>query len=164
MQRLEGLLFVLVSWEDGEGQRDSIAVREHSHLDDRVRAVFFALPIFFCTVFLLDLKVIVGAVVIKDAVIPVYQEVAVLESFRLNKVAFLGKDIQGAVDVMFFIGRFFEVVHGCPVGGALAAGLQYPGIDQIGQDGVEIIVESVPVPDLSADFVKSESVVYVYGL
>ena len=158
-QWFKGLLLVLVSRKDGEGQGYPISVREHSHLYDGVRAVFLALPIPFCPVFLLNFEVIVRAVVIKDPVIPVCQEVAVLEGLRLYKVAFLCKDIQGAVDVMPFIGRLFEIVHCRPVRGTLASGFQYPGVYQARQDGIEVIPELMPFPDLPAGPVKSEPVI-----
>ena len=158
-QGLQGLLFVLVPREDGKGQGDAVPIREHPHLYDRVRSVPLALPIFFASVFLLYLKVIVRAVVVKDAVIPVYLEVAVLIGFRLYEVALGGKHVQGAVDIMLLIGRLFEIVHCCPVGGAFASRLQYPGIDQARQYGIQVILELMPAPDLPADAVESESVI-----
>ena len=112
-QGLQGLLFVLVPREDGKGQGDAVPIREHPHLYDWVRPVLLALSIFFASVFLLYLKVIVRAVVVKDAVIPVYLEVAVLIGFRLYEVALGGKHVQGAVDIMLLIGRLFEIVHCC---------------------------------------------------
>ena len=78
-QWLEGLLLVLIPGEDGEGQGYPVPVREHPHLYDRVRAVFLALSVLFDPIFLLDLKIVIRAVVIEDAVIPVYQKIAVLE-------------------------------------------------------------------------------------
>jgi hypothetical protein len=122
-QGLQGLLFVLVPREDGKGQGDAVPFREHPHLHDRVRSVLLALSIFFASVFLLYLKAIVRAVVVKDAVIPVYLEAAVLIGFRLYEVALGGKHVQGAVDIMLLIGRLFKIVHCCPVGGAFASRL-----------------------------------------
>ena len=73
-------------------------------------AIFFVLPIW--TIWG-NLKVIVRAVVVKDAVIPVYLEVTVFIGFRLYEVALGGKHVQGAVDIMLLIGRLFEIVHCC---------------------------------------------------
>ena len=58
-----------------------------------------------------------------------------------------------------YIGRLFKIVHCCPVGGAFASRLQYPGIDQVRQYGIQVILELMPVPDLAADPVESESVI-----
>ena len=159
LQWFKGLLLVLVSRENGEGQGYPVPVREQPHLYDGVRAVLLALPILFCPVFLLDFEVIVRAVVIKDAVILVCQEAAVLEGLRLYEAAFLCKDIQGTVDVMLFIGRFFEIVHCRPVRGSLASRFQYPGVYQVRQDGIEVIPELMPFPDLPAGPVKSEPII-----
>lgn len=57
-------------------------------------------------------------IVIKDAIIPVYLEVAVLRSFRLYKITFSGKHVQGAVDIVLPIGEPFKIVRCRPVGGA----------------------------------------------
>ena len=127
-QGLKGLLFVLVSREEGEGKGDPVPICEHPHLHDGVRAVLLAFPIFFASAFLLYLEIIVRAVIIKDTVISVRQEVAVLIGFRLYEIAFLGKDIQGTVDVVLLIGRLLQVFHRGLVGGALAPRLQYPGV------------------------------------
>ena len=53
--------------------------------------MLLALPIFFASAFLLYLEIVAHAVVIKDPVIPVCEEVAVLIGFRLYEVAFFGK-------------------------------------------------------------------------
>lgn len=90
--------------------------------------MLLALPIFFASAFLLYLEIVAHAVVIKDPVIPVCEEVAVLIGFRLYEIAFLGKDIQGTVDVVLLIGRLLQVFHRGLVGGALAPRLQYPGV------------------------------------
>ena len=113
----------------------------------------------FTSVFLLYFKVIVRAVVVKDTVIPVYLEVTVFVGFRLYEVTLGGKHVQGAVDIMLLIGRLFKIVHCCPVGGAFASRLQYPGIDQIRQYGIQVILEFMSVPDFSADPVESKSVI-----
>ena len=130
-QGFQGLLFVLVPREDGKCQRDPIPVSEHPHLHDGIWPMLLALSVFFAPIFLLYLEIIVRAVIIKNPIIPVYLEVAVLISFRLYEVALGGKHVQGAVDVMFLIRRLFKIVHCRLVGGTLASRLQYPGIYQV---------------------------------
>ena len=53
-----------------ECERDPIAVGKEPHLYDKIGPVFFAFSILLVAIFLLDLKVIVGTVIVKDAVIP----------------------------------------------------------------------------------------------
>ena len=130
-QGLQGFLFVLVSREEGKCQGDSIRVCEHSHLHDRIGTVFLALPVFFASLFLLDLKVIVCTVIIEDPVFPVDLEITVFIGFCLYEVTFPGKHTQGPVDIMLLIGRFFEKLHCCLVGCTFAARIQDSGVDQV---------------------------------
>ena len=71
------------------------------------------------------------------------QEGAVFIEFRLDHVTFRTKDIQRAVYVMKLIGRFLQKLQRSFVGRTLAARLQDPGIDQVGKDGVDIILEFI---------------------
>ena len=59
-------LFIEIALVDAEGQGDAIAIHEESHLDDRVRAVFLRDPVLLEAGCLLDLKKVIGAVVIQD--------------------------------------------------------------------------------------------------
>lgn len=73
--------------------RNPIPVHKHAHLNDRVGSVFFAFSILFNSIFLFDLKVIIGTVTIKDLVIPFSKKVAVFVNVSLNKVTFAAKNI-----------------------------------------------------------------------
>ena len=70
--------------------------------------MLFAFPVLFASVFLLNLEIIIRAVIIKDLIIPLPQEMAVLIDLCLNKVTFRLKDIQRAVYIVKLIGRFFQ--------------------------------------------------------
>lgn len=130
-QWLQRLLFILVAREDGKRQRDAIAIDEHSHLHNGIGAACFALSVFFASLFPLNLKAIVCAVIIKNPIVSVYLEAAVFIGFRLYEFTFPGKHAQGPVNIMFLIGWLFEKIHCRLVGCPLAARLQYSGIYQI---------------------------------
>lgn len=61
--------------------------------------MLFTLTIFFISIFLFDLKVIAGAVIIKHLIISFSKKVAVFIDFRLDEIAFVPKDIQSTVDI-----------------------------------------------------------------
>ena len=93
--------------------------------------MLFAFPILFAAVLLFDLEVIIRAVIIKDLIIPLPQEMAVFIDFSLDHVTCGAKDIQCAVYIMKFIGRFFQKLRCGPIGRTLTAWLQDPCINQI---------------------------------
>ena len=72
---------------------DPVPVHKQAHLNDRVGSVFFAFSILFNSIFLFDLKVIIGTVTIKDLIIPFFKKVAVFVNVSLNKVTFAAKNI-----------------------------------------------------------------------
>lgn len=78
----------MVSWEQGESQRDPITVCKKPHLNDGSGPAFFAFTIFLIPVLLFNLKIIVAAIVVEDMVIPLYEKVAVLINLRLDQVTF----------------------------------------------------------------------------
>ena len=67
--------------------------------------MLFSFPVLLTAVFLFDLEILIRAVVVKDLLIPLSQEMAVLIDFRLDHLAFSTKDIQCAVYIMELIGR-----------------------------------------------------------
>ena len=98
-------------------------------------------------------------IVIKDAIIPVYLEVAILISFRLYKITFGGKHVQSAVKIVLPIGEPFKIVRCRPVGGALASRLQYPGVYEVGEDGIQVLLELMPFAYLSADLLEAKPII-----
>lgn len=93
--------------------------------------MFFAFTIFLIAVFLFDLKVVVGTVVVQDFVIPFAEEIAVFVGLRLYEVTFLSKDAENAIDVMQSISRRLkEILHSFK-GGTFAVRLKDPCIDEI---------------------------------
>ena len=64
LQRFQRCLLVGVAAVDTEGKRDPISVHEQTHLHDGIRTVFLARSILPQPAFLLNFKVVVGAVVV----------------------------------------------------------------------------------------------------
>lgn len=58
-------MFVLISWEQGESQRDPITVCKKPHLNDGIGPVFFAFTVFLIPVLLFNFKIIVAAIVVE---------------------------------------------------------------------------------------------------
>ena len=143
LQRFQRSLLVCASREKGKCKGDSVPVHEKSHLDNRVRSVLLSLSILLAAVFLLNLEIIIRAVIIKDLIISLSKETAVFIEFCLDQVALRTKDIQRAVYVMKLIGRFLQKLQSSFVGRTLAARFHDPGIDQVGKDGVDIILEFI---------------------
>ena len=69
LERFQRCLFILISWKYAESQWDSISVGKESHLHDRVWTVFFTFSVFFISIFLFNLKVVVGTVVVKNSIV-----------------------------------------------------------------------------------------------
>ena len=149
----------MVPGKCGEGKGDPVPVHEHAHLHDGIGTVLLALAVFHVAVLLFNLKVIVRAVVVEDAVVPFSQKMTVFIDFGLDEVTFLCKNAQGAVNVMELVGGLFQKLLRRFVSGKLAARIQDAGIDQVGKDGVYVIIKLVPVPDLAANGVKAKPVV-----
>ena len=76
-QRFQGSLFVLAAGEQGKGKGNAVTVCKQTHLYDRVGPVFFALAVFLVPIFLFYLEIVVGAVVVKDMVVALYDTKAV---------------------------------------------------------------------------------------
>ena len=62
--------------------------------------MLFAFAIFLISIFLFNLKVIVGTVVIEDMVISLREEVTVFLYLRLDHVTFLCQDTECPVDII----------------------------------------------------------------
>ena len=156
-----GTLYInsAISGKKGKSQRDPFSIGEQPHLDDRVGTVFLTFSVLFVPISLLNLKIIVRAVIIKDAIHPFGHKIAVFINLSLDQVTFLSQDIQGPVDIMFFVGRRLQKIHSRPVGSAFAAGFQDSCINKIRQDRVDIIMEAVFILDFSADPVKAQLVI-----
>lgn len=121
--------------------------------------MLFAFAIFLISIFLFNLKVIVGTVVIEDMVISLREEVTVFINLRLDQVPFLCQDTECPVDIMKFVLWWFQKALRSQKGRTFTAWLQYPGVDQIGQDSIEIIFIVMPVTNLSADTVQAQLVI-----
>ena len=99
--------------------------------------MLFAFPVLFAPVFLFNLEIIIRAVIIKDLIISLPQEMAVLIDLCLNKGTFRPKDIQRAVYIVKLIGRFFQKFRCGLIGRMLAAGFQDPCINQIRENCID---------------------------
>ena len=115
--------------------------------------MLFTLPVFFTAVFLFDLKVIIGTVIIEDLIIPLTHEMAVFIDFCLDQVAFSAENIQCTVYIMEFLGMFFQELRCSLIGRTLAAGLQYPCIDQVGKDRVDVIFKFISLFQFPTDLI-----------
>ena len=121
--------------------------------------MLFAFPVLFASVFLLNLEIIIRAVIIKDLIIPLPQEMAVLIDLCLNKVTFRPKDIQRAVYIVKLIGRFFQKFRCGLIGRTLAAGFQDPCINQIREDCIDVVIKLIFLFQFPADFIHLHLVV-----
>ncbi|PST30510.1 hypothetical protein C7256_24905, partial [Enterocloster lavalensis] len=104
-------------------------------------------------------KVIVCAVVIKNTVIPFTKKVAVFVCFCLDEIALLSQHTKGAVYVVKLIRGSFQIILDRFERGTFTLGIQHPGIDQVGKDGIKVIIKPVPAPDFFADIIESKLVV-----
>lgn len=65
-----------------------------------------------------------------------------------------GQYTKGTVYVVKLIGRRFKVVLGCLERGGFALGIENLGINQIGQDGIQVIIKLMSGPDPFADIIE----------
>ena len=93
--------------------------------------MFFTLSVFFIPILLFNLEVVVRAVIIKDPVIPVPQEKAVLVNFRLDKIHFPGKDRKRTIYIVELISWRLKELFCSLKGRPFAGRFQNPGIDEI---------------------------------
>ena len=66
------------------------------------------MPILSEVILFLDLKVVVGAVVVEDAFLTIHHLLRVLIQFRLKGIVLLRKDLQRPVNLVEFTGRLFK--------------------------------------------------------
>ena len=59
----------------------------------KLRGVTFMLSVFFAAVFLFNLEIIIGAVIIKDLIISLTHEMAVFINFSLDQITLCTKNI-----------------------------------------------------------------------
>ena len=69
------------------------------------------------------------------------------------------RDGKGPVNIMQFIGRRLQETFCRLKGGIFAGGLQDPGIDQVGKDGIKVKPELMAVPDPAADGIQLQAIV-----
>mgnify|MGYP001082961730 CR=1 FL=1 len=121
--------------------------------------MFFTLAIFFISVLLFNLKIVVRTIEIKNPVISAAQEKAVFVNFRLDKIHFPGKDRKRTVYIMQSVSWRLKELF-CSVERRTFAGRhQHPGIDQIRQDCIQIILELIAAFDLPAYGIHLEAIV-----
>ena len=123
-----------VSTVNAERQRNAVPIHEQAHLHNGVGSVFFAGSILPDPAFLLDLKIIVGTVIVQDAVIPLSHVLAELVQLCLNTDLFLAYDVQCAVDVVEFIVWLFMKCFRILISGQLGRRVQDTSIYQMPHD------------------------------
>ena len=123
----------------------AISIHKHSHLNDGIRAVLFGFAVFFVTIFLLQLKIVIRTVVIEDLIIAFSKKVAVFIYFRLDKIAFIAQNIKSPVYIMQLIRRFFQKFRSCLIRRTFTGWFKDSGIDKIGENRINIIFKSMLV-------------------
>lgn len=91
-QRLQYLLLILVSGKDIESQRNTVPIHEEAHPHDWIRTVLLAFSVFSEVIFLFDLEIVIGAVIIKDLCIPAVKEIGITIDLGLDMIGFLCQD------------------------------------------------------------------------
>ena len=81
LKRLEGCLFIGISRRKAECKRDAVAVKEQSHLNDWIGTVLLAVTVLPEVVLFLNFKEVVGAVVVKDAIVSLGKLKTILVEF-----------------------------------------------------------------------------------
>ena len=153
-QRAQGLLLVGVAAVDAKRQRYPVAVHEQPHLHDWVGTVFLARSVFPHTAFTLNLKVVVGAVIIKDIVVPLAHVLAELVQGRLDIILFLANDLQSAVNVIQLVARLLQKGLHILIGGKFGHRIQDTGIDQMSEYFGKIVGKAVLHGDSLTDIVQ----------
>src|SRR5699024_4159699 len=154
-----GLLSILTGGAKRKSEWNPVSICNQSHLNDRIRSVFFALSILFITVFLFNLEVVLCAIIIKNFIVSLPQEETVFVNFRLYKITLFCKDRKGAVDIMEFIGWCLQELLCSLERRSFAGRLQDSGVDQVREDRIQVIFKFVTVSDLSADGIHLQTII-----
>ena len=101
-------MFVSVPAVNAKSQGNTITIHEKAQLYDRGGAMFFGRAVLLKTIFLLNLKEIVGTVIVKNPVITFRNSKAVFIKLRLYEIRFLSYNFQRPVDVLQFEFRLFK--------------------------------------------------------
>ena len=121
--------------------------------------MFFALSIFFTAIFLLDLKVIIRTVIIKDLVVSAAKEMTVFVNIRLDHITFISENIQCTVNIVQLIGWTFQKLRSGLERRTFTGRFQDPCVDQIGKDGIDIKLKFILSFQFSTDLIHLELIV-----
>jgi len=127
------------------GQRQSPAIQQKPHLDNGIGPMLFARTSAPQLIFLVNLKIIIGHVIVGVIVVP-----AILLFDHLIKPA-LQVQIEAVVIVQTAVHRLERGCHGFKklrlvvVGLFLGAGIEQPRIDQQSENGIEIEIDFEPI-------------------
>ena len=105
--------------------------------------MLFAFSVFFVSIFLLNLKVVVGAVVIKNLIVALSDKMAVFVDFCLDEIALRAENIQGTVNIVESVGRLFQKLGSSFKRRPLACRFQNPGINKVRENGVDVVFEFI---------------------
>ena len=82
--------------------------------------MFFAFSILLISVLLFDLEIVVGTIIVEDAVVPFSEKEAVFVDFCLDEIEFFREDGKSTVNIMEFISRRLQKLSGSSVRGTFA--------------------------------------------
>ena len=152
-QWFQGSLFICISGKKWKCKGNAISIHEHSHLNDGVGTMFFAFAIFFVTIFLFKLKIIVCAIVIEDLIVAFSKQMAVLIHFWLDKIAFISQNIKSTVYIVQLIRRLFQKFRSSLIRRTFTGRFQDSGIDKIRKNRIDIIFKSMLIPEFTTGFI-----------
>ena len=110
-------------------------------------------------ILLFDLEGIVRAVIIKDA-FPIMAGIRIIaEKLFLDEVVLPGEDGKGAVYLVQPEGGLLQEPFRKGERGPFGVGIEDAGVDEAGEDPVQVIPESVPFRDVAADPVDPQLII-----
>ena len=111
---------------------------------------------FFTAIFLLNLKVMIRTVIIKNLRISAVYEMTIAIEFGLDIIRLACKDRKRTIHVMKIILRLFQKSLCKRISALLAGRIKDTGIDHIKQDILKRIFIIMAIPDIPANIIETQ--------